>query len=135
MTELAVGGSSHPHIVYYVAMSLDEYIATPDGGIEWLAPFEQAGEDSGYAAFYSSIDAVVLGSRTYEQCLTFAEWPYARKPSWVCSQRRLGATSPGVTVSRLGPRELVNELHRHGHRRVWLGGGGSWPPGFEGRGL
>ena len=35
-------------IIYYVAASLDGFIATPDGGIDWLKPFEGAGEDYGY---------------------------------------------------------------------------------------
>src|SRR5438552_14070360 len=53
-----------PEVIYYVAASLDGYIATSDGGIEWLSPFEGKGEDYGYAAFYASIDAVLLGRQT-----------------------------------------------------------------------
>jgi len=49
-----------PEVVYYVAASLDECIATSDGGIEWLSRFEGKGEDYGYAVFYASIDAVLL---------------------------------------------------------------------------
>ena len=137
MTEVPIEGSSTVYLIYYLAMSLDGYIATPDGGIEWLRPYpvEQAGEDYGYGAFYSSIDALVLGSKTYEQCLTFDPWPYAGKSCWVCSQQRLGATPPGVTVTRLGPRELVRELQRRGHRRVWLVGGGRLAAWFRGEGL
>jgi hypothetical protein len=40
-----------PEIIYYVAASLDGYIATRDGDVEWLAPFEATGEDYGYATF------------------------------------------------------------------------------------
>ncbi len=63
-------------VVYYVAMSLDGCIATADGGVEWLAPFESGGEDRGYVDFYSSIDSLLMGSRTYEQILSFGDWPY-----------------------------------------------------------
>jgi len=62
-------------IIYYVAASLDGFIATPDGGIDWLKPFEGTGEDYGYGGFYASIEAVLLGRVTYEQCLQFSEWP------------------------------------------------------------
>jgi len=48
-------------IIYYVAASLDGLIATPDGGIDWLRPYEGTGEDYGYAEFYASVEAVLLG--------------------------------------------------------------------------
>lgn len=60
-------------IVYYVAASLDSYIAAPDGGIDRLQPFEDSGEDYGYAEFYASIEAVLLGRATYEKSLQFPE--------------------------------------------------------------
>jgi len=56
-------------IIYYVAVSLDGFIAAPEGGVEWLAPFETADEDYGYSAFYASVEAVFLGSRTYQQAM------------------------------------------------------------------
>ncbi len=51
-------------IIYYVASSLDGYIATADHGVEWLESFQGSGEDYGFMEFYSSIDALLMGSRT-----------------------------------------------------------------------
>jgi len=70
--------------VLYIATSLDGYIARTDGGIDWLSIVEAArAEDYGYAAFYASVDAVVMGSKTYELCLGFSDWPIrARRPSY-----------------------------------------------------
>jgi dihydrofolate reductase len=45
-------------IIYYVAASLDGFIATPDGAVDWLPPHNTEGEDYGYAAFYRSVDAL-----------------------------------------------------------------------------
>ena len=56
-------------IVYYAAASLDGFIATPDGGVDWLPPIEPGGEDYGYGDFYAS------GSATYENILRHAAWP------------------------------------------------------------
>jgi dihydrofolate reductase len=118
-------------IVYYVAASLDGYIATPDGGIAWLESFEGTGEDYGYAAFYASVEALLLGSRTYEQVLTFGWWPYAGKPCWVFSRRPLEAARPDLIVSSRGPREVALELEARGIRRAWLVGGGQLAAAFQ----
>jgi dihydrofolate reductase len=107
-------------IIYYVATSLDGFIATPDGGIEWLKPFEGTGEDYGYGEFYASIEAVLLGRATYEQCLQFPEWPYAAKPYWVFS-RQSGNT----------PASVVAEMKARGLRRAWLVGGGKLAAAFR----
>jgi dihydrofolate reductase len=124
-----------PEVIYYVAASLDARIATPDGGVDWLAPFESADEDYGYAEFYASIDAVLLGSRTYQQSLAFSEWPYPGRPSWVLSQRRLRPARRDVSVTARSPREVVAELQARGHRRAWLVGGGKLAASFRFEGL
>ena len=36
--------------------------------------------------FYDSIDTVFLGSRTFEQVLKVAEWPFAGEQAWVCAR-------------------------------------------------
>jgi dihydrofolate reductase len=105
-------------VLYYVAASLDGYIATQDGGVEWLSPFEGTGEDYGFAQFYASVDALFLGSRTYEQSLTFGTWPYPGKPCWVFSQRPLPVSRPEVTLTTHSPRQAEQQ-----HCRVWLVGG------------
>jgi dihydrofolate reductase len=111
-------------IIYYVAASLDGYIATPGGGIDWLRPFENTGEDYGYGEFYASIEAVLLGRATYEQCLQFPEWPYGGKPYWVFSK------ASGNT-----PARVVDEMNARGLRRAWLVGGGKLAAAFRAEGL
>lgn len=124
-----------PAVIYYVASSLDGYIATSDGAVEWLAPFEASGEDYGYRAFYASVDAVLLGSRTYEQALTFGEWPYADKPSWVFSHRPLEPAGGDVVVTDRDPREVLAALDAMGVARAWLVGGGALAGSFRSAGL
>lgn len=121
-------------IVYYVAASLDGFIATPDGGVGWLAPFEASGEDYGYAAFYATVDALLLGSRTYEQSLTFGPWPYEGKPTWVFSHRSF-ESGPDVTVTENTPLGVAAELDARGVRRAWLVGGAALAASFRAEGL
>ena len=111
-------------IIYYVAASLDGFIATPEGGIDWLKPFEGTGEDYGYGEFYATIEAVLLGRVTYDQCLQFPEWPYAGKPYWVFS--RAEGKNAGNT-----PASVVAEMKARGLRRAWLVGGGKLAAAFR----
>jgi dihydrofolate reductase len=63
-------------LILYIATSLDGHIARLDGSLDWLPePTESNGEASGYAQFYNSIEALVMGATTYEQVLEFGEWP------------------------------------------------------------
>ena len=110
-------------VIYYVAASLDGFIATPDGGVEWLSPFEGTGEDYGYAEFYASVDVLLMGSRTYEQSLGFGKWPFEGKPSLVLSKRPLRPARADVTVSADPPARVVSELQALGYRKAWLVGG------------
>lgn len=128
---ITVIGDIMTEIIYYVAMSLDAYIATADGGIEWLFPFETADEDYGYAEFYGSVDAVLLGRRTFEQSLTFSTWPYPGKPCWVFSRQRHESAQPQVTFTSQSPVQVVSDLRTRGFRRAWLVGGGELAGSFR----
>ena len=67
-----------PRLIYYVASSLDGYIADENGGVDWL-PDPVEGEDFGYGEFYDGIDALLMGRRTYDQVRGFGDWPRIRE--------------------------------------------------------
>jgi len=129
------GDPKEVDVIYYVATSLDGYIAPADGTLSWLAPFESAGDDYGYTAFYQSIDAVLLGRHTFEQAAGFAQWPYPHKPCWVFARRPLSIGQPEVVVTARRPRAVVAELAACGVRRAWLVGGGQLAGAFRAQGL
>lgn len=122
-------------IVYYVAASLDGFIATPEGGIEWLKPFEGGTEDYGYAEFYASVDCVLLGRRTYEQCLSFAEWPYPGKPCWIFSRTLTDMSEAAVRFTGEAPSRAAKQIEAEGFRHAWLVGGGKLAAAFRAEGL
>jgi dihydrofolate reductase len=115
----------------FIAMSLDGFIARPDGDIDWLQPFES--EDHGYAAFFADVDALVIGRGTYETVLGFPAWPYGRKRVIVCT-RRPASPEHGEELWSGSPRALADRLQRERVRRVYIDGG-VLIRGFLGEGL
>ncbi|MBT3240134.1 MAG: dihydrofolate reductase [Chloroflexi bacterium] len=111
----------------YIATSLDGFISRPNGSVDWLPGGEsETGEDYGYHAFMSSVDALVMGRNTYEMVLSFGEWPYGDKPVIVLSSRNLELPDNLIkTVSQMGgrPKEIVAQLTAQGYQHVYIDGG------------
>jgi len=118
-------------IIYYVASSLDGYIATADGSVDWLSRFHTAGEDHGAGELEASVDALLLGSHTYEFALKLGQWPSPDKLSWVFTRRDLRILHPSITLTAQSPREVVELLASRGLRRAWLMGGGKLAASFH----
>jgi dihydrofolate reductase len=122
-------------VIYYVAASLDRYIATSDGGVDWLERFNSVGEDHGVGDLHSSVDSLLMGSHTYEFALKFGQWPSRDKPSWVFTNRDLRLLHPSITFTSQTPAEVVEQLRVRGVRRAWLMGGGELATSFRSAGL
>ncbi len=124
-----------PEIIYYVAVSLDGFIAPLDGSLEWLSPYNVGDEDYGYDKFYQSIDALIEGRRTYEQALTFKEWSHPGKPCWVVTSRKLESRLPEIHFTSATPADIVKHISSLGHNRIWLVGGSALAGSFRSAGL
>ncbi|MEH2167973.1 MAG: dihydrofolate reductase family protein [Nostoc sp.] len=111
-------------VTLYIAASLDGYIARTDGGIEWLSILDTEGEDYGYTAFYESIDAIVLGSKTYEVGLGFDRWPYPEKKSFVFTQRNFQSDREDVVFVSDPIKQALANIEAQGFKNIWLVGGG-----------
>lgn len=113
----------------FIATSLDGYIARPDGSIDWLTEANAlvpAGEDCGYGAYMAGIDAIVMGRHTFEQVLTFPEWPYGGSHVYVLSRflAALPVEAPATTsLHACPPRELAAIAWGRGHRNLYIDGG------------
>ena len=122
-------------IVYFVACSLDGYIATVDGSVDWLSKFDTSGEDHGAGKLQASIDALLLGSGTYEFALKLGSWPSPDKPSWVFTKRALRILHPSITLTSQPPLEVADQLTKRGFKKAWLMGGGKLAASFHSSGL
>jgi dihydrofolate reductase len=113
-------------ITLYIATSVDGYVADADGSVDWLEEFqtESDGEEDveGYAEFFETIDCLVMGATTYEQVLSFGDWPYGDKPTYVFTHRNLSPATEAVRFVSREVADLVPEL-RQQYAHVWLVGG------------
>lgn len=113
----------------YVATSLDGFISRTDGSIDWLNDFNAIipeGEDLGYAEFISGMDALVIGRNTFEQVLTFGDWPYGDKPVTVFSRQMKslpGGLPDTVSLSGEEPEKLGKRLSAKGWNHLYIDGG------------
>ena len=71
----------------FVGTSVDGFIARPDGSIDFLPP--GGGEPHGYNEFIATVDAIVIGRKTFETVLAMEGWPYGEKRVVVLSSRTL----------------------------------------------
>jgi dihydrofolate reductase len=107
----------------FIATSLDGFIARANGDLDWLPP--GGGEPHGYDEFMATVDALVIGRKTFETVLTFDTWPYGQNPVFVLSSRTLAPAPPGAVVERMSgdPAEIVSQLAARGIRHVYVDGG------------
>jgi dihydrofolate reductase len=117
--------TAHPiQASVFIGVSVDGFIARSDGNLDFLPP--GGGEPHGYAEFFASIDALVIGRKTFETVLAFPEWPYGDKTVVVLSSHPLdfSAVRGGVVEQMAGdPVEIVTRLAARGFRHLYIDGG------------
>jgi len=107
----------------FIGTSLDGFIARVNGDFDFLPP--GGGEPHGYEEFIATVDALVIGRKTFETVLKFDTWPYGEKPVFVLSTRTLAPVPLGAVVERMSgdPAEIVSQLDARGIRHAYVDGG------------
>src|SRR6478752_864879 len=98
-----------PRCSVFIATSLDGFIAREDGGLDFLSVVERPGEDYGYADFFATVDALLIGRKTYETALGFPEWPYLGKRCFVLSHHD-AVSRHGEQFFNGEPEALLDQL-------------------------
>lgn len=109
----------------YISMSLDGYLAGEDDSLDFLTPMEKEGEDYGYTAFTSTIDAYIIGRKTYTvvKGLLNGEFPQAKQYDCYIITRGEEGQRDGVTFRNDLPK-LVAELKAKSGKDIYCDGGG-----------
>lgn len=108
----------------FVGISVDGFLARPNGDLDFLPV--GGGEPHGYEEFLASVDAIVIGRKTFETVLTLGPWPYGDKRVVVLSGHDLdlSAAAGGVVEQMAGsPPEIVSRLATDGAHHLYVDGG------------
>ena len=106
---------------YQVAVSLDGFIAGPNGEADWIV----MDSSIDFAALYNEFDTAVMGRKTYEAGLAMGgrvEMPGIDVV--VFSQTLPPSAYPGVRITNHDPGEIVAQLKSKPGKDIWLFGAG-----------
>lgn len=114
-------------IKLFIAASIDGYIATPDGDIDWLRGFPNPEHsDYGFKQFLSGIDTVLMGGRAY-RTLQYMDivWPYKGKAAYIIARNPVRA-APGSDIHSITEDVTgkVARLKEGAGKDIGLAGGG-----------
>lgn len=108
----------------FVGTSVDGFIARSNDALDFLS----AGGDEphGYEEFIATVDALVIGRKTFEVVLGFPEWPYGDRRVVVLSSRPLDFSRVrGGRVEQMSgaPAEIIAKLAADGVKHIYVDGG------------
>lgn len=120
----------------YIATSADGYIATPEGGVDWLHNAGKketdmsANPDMGFADFINSVDCMIMGRKCMEVISSFdipaEQWPYGNIKIYALSNSLTEppANLAGKVEMYAGDiQALINKLSAQGLKHAYIDGG------------
>ena len=112
-------------VIVYVGVSIDGFIARPDGAVDFLDAGEPPTDDMGFGALLERVDVLVMGRNTFDFVLGF-DWPYGDLPVRVATSRPidLAPDFPGDVAAVSGsPAEIIAALEAEGFTTAYVDGG------------
>jgi dihydrofolate reductase len=109
-------------LAVFIAASIDGYIATLDGSLDWLERAARPDEDYGFDDFLADVDALAMGRGTYDHIAHLDPLPFGERPVYVFTHRP-PAPRTGVTFWDLGPQQALAHWTAQGFDRVYVDGG------------
>jgi dihydrofolate reductase len=104
-------------------MSLDGYISKPNDDIGFLSIVEQEGQDYGYGDFIKTVDAVIVGRKTYDKVLSMGfDFPHADKDAYIIT-RTPRANIGSIKFYSGDLKTLVHQLKSKEGKNIYCDGG------------
>lgn len=110
----------------FCGISLDGFIARKDDTYDFLSSAQNGSQGPmGFQEFWKSVDAVLIGRRTYDVVRSHEQWFYGKMPVFVLSSKPLLPPPKGGSVEHIQgtPREVAKKLARRKFRHIYVDGG------------
>lgn len=108
-------------VVLGLGISLDGYIARPDGSVDFLF----MPKDYSMAPFFQTIDAAIMGRKTYDVAKAMGGGGFGGKTLWYVMSRTLPpGEREGMIFTQQSPSSLVALLRKKEGKDIWMMGGG-----------
>ena len=113
------------------ANSLDNYIARPDGGFDWILMSDEVGEIM--KDYWANIDTMVMGRKTWDVAMANAPKkgkkkkasnPYGNIKTYVFSRKLKAGEQDGAVIVNDDPGKFVRELKQQDGKEICVMGGG-----------
>jgi dihydrofolate reductase len=118
-------------VCYGVAMSLDGYIAGPNGQDDWIV----MDPEIDFGAMFAKYDTLVMGRKTFERMVKAGQATVPGMKIVVFSRTLQAADYPDVTIVADKLEETAFALRASPGKDIWLFGGGSLFRSFLEKGL
>jgi dihydrofolate reductase len=106
---------------YAVAMSLDGYIAGPNGEADWII----MDPEIDFRALFEQFDTFLLGRRTFEAIGGARSGRQSGVQMIVFSRTLRQQDYPNITIVSEKPEQVLADLRAKPGKDIWLFGGGS----------
>jgi dihydrofolate reductase len=122
-TEKELKMTTDRKVILYIAVSLDGYIAKPNDDLGFLSIVEQEGQDYGYADFIKTVDAVIIGRKTYDKVISMGfDFPHADKDAYIITRTpRPSINSVKFYMGDL--KSLIDKLKSENGKNIFCDGG------------
>ena len=109
-------------VQYGVAVSLDGYIAGPNGEADWI----RIDPEIDFSAIWAQFDTLLMGRKTYEAAIKrLGRAAFSGKVVFVFSKHLEPQGHPGVTIVSELTRPWMRSLKSQEGEDIWLMGGGA----------
>lgn len=108
-------------VIYYAAVSLDGFIAGPDGDVKWLDGYFIP--ELGFHDFIKRVGGVIMGRRTFDKIASFGKWPYGEIKGTIATHRELDTSLGPVGTAKGDAAKILAAARSRASGPLWVAGG------------